>query len=364
MSRRLIERPSHRSGWVINANRAVYLAERAKARNQVGSHPLPLQQRVKTVEVPIPTLMTGPAKAKELQFIAACAISKSWRKKHAEDFKQSAYRISTKANEKPDIEAFLERFPEPDENDGDDEQDDEPDNEQEVEEDATGAPVVAGDDHIGWDEGTGESGRAGDGLGDGDVGSIDKGKGKDTGGEDGPEDGEDGEAEDESEQVHNELGVGGLGLEAHPDNYDMSVIHPDLRPGGALQYAGRPQPQPNQGVVNAPLAPPIAVPPFAPQMAPNPAPAFPSNYPHLPAHMMPPPFPPPQTQPEPIVNKDIGVKTKKPRKNPPKNSTTGSAPSASSGQVASVPAEGSKKRGRPPGSKNKPKDLPPLPPPN
>ncbi|KAF8597815.1 hypothetical protein BDV93DRAFT_513042 [Ceratobasidium sp. AG-I] len=55
------------------------------------------------------------------------------------------------------------------------------------------------------------------------------------------------------------------------------------------------------------------------------------------------------------------VKTKKPRKNPSKNSTTGSTLSASSGQVVSVPAEESKKQGHPPGSKNRPKGLPPLP---
>lgn len=217
--------------------------------------------------------MISSGKKKETQYIADCAINKTWRKANDTEYVGCAYMISTKEHNKPDIRAFLEKYPKAAESDGDG------DDEQEDASDAE--PVGATGEGEGEGEGEGDGESEGEGMGegmgedDGSVGGADhtgvgdnfctaeigysgKGKGKEKDlGEAGGED--ENENKDERRHVYNGSGVGGLGLQGRlksigthvwslclkllTSSVDMSLIDPDLRPNAIPQRGNEQLPQ-------------------------------------------------------------------------------------------------------------------------
>ncbi|KAF8599160.1 hypothetical protein BDV93DRAFT_511868 [Ceratobasidium sp. AG-I] len=70
------------------------------------------------VKRPVPHLESGTGSSKVTIRIALCGISKSWREKNPRDLTKYGHLINTKATTKPDIDAFLTKHPEPNSGNG------------------------------------------------------------------------------------------------------------------------------------------------------------------------------------------------------------------------------------------------------
>ncbi|KAF8607835.1 hypothetical protein BDV93DRAFT_552656 [Ceratobasidium sp. AG-I] len=271
-------RPEYRAQWVSNLFDAIRRAELVQASRQPGICPRPPPRRIQIVTAPIPPLQHGTGKTKTTIRVAACSISKSWRKNNEDEHKRSAQHINHKANTKPDISEFLSQHPVPTESDDEEDEDD-----LDVE-----ADVIGDGEGMGTDKGLdeyeeGEVNAAG-GKPDRDM-DLGKGKGR----------------------LELESDVTDTGLN------DMTAIDPLLRPRTAPQGRALADGHPGANPPQATLATQTAAAP----------PPFNVHYPHLPSNMIPPPMPPPPPPPQ-------------------------AQPDAPTGKPA-------KKRGRPPGSRNKPK---------
>ncbi|KAG8721868.1 hypothetical protein FRC08_009391 [Ceratobasidium sp. 394] len=109
----IVKRPSHRSSWINNLADAIRAAEVRKLK--VRSGPTPLPRKIVVVELPIPSLSRGTGSSKSVLRIAAGAISKKWREEHRDDFLKYSALVDMKAVAKPDISDFLLQNPRIDE---------------------------------------------------------------------------------------------------------------------------------------------------------------------------------------------------------------------------------------------------------
>ncbi|QRV94938.1 hypothetical protein RhiJN_22956 [Ceratobasidium sp. AG-Ba] len=98
--------PSTRSQWVTNVYRAIGVAEYVRSN---GKFAPPTKTQI--VDGPIPHLESGTGSGKMTLRIAECAISKSWRASHPDDFAKSAHLINASETIKPNVLDFLERYP-------------------------------------------------------------------------------------------------------------------------------------------------------------------------------------------------------------------------------------------------------------
>ncbi|KAG8707040.1 hypothetical protein FRC09_002066 [Ceratobasidium sp. 395] len=99
-------RPRRRPGWENNLYEAVRVAEAVKDAAKPGFHPRPLR-RIELVDRPIPQLERGKGNAKVVIRIPYCGISKSWREENKEEFHKYLHLVDMKVIRKPDITAFL-----------------------------------------------------------------------------------------------------------------------------------------------------------------------------------------------------------------------------------------------------------------
>ncbi|KAG9119635.1 hypothetical protein FRC07_005263 [Ceratobasidium sp. 392] len=98
--------PSTRSQWVTNLYRAIHVAEHVRSNGKFGP-----PQNHQIVDAPIPHLERGTGSAKVIVRVAECAISKSWRASHSDDVARFAHLINASETCKPNILDFLERHP-------------------------------------------------------------------------------------------------------------------------------------------------------------------------------------------------------------------------------------------------------------
>ncbi|QRW01120.1 hypothetical protein RhiLY_00117 [Ceratobasidium sp. AG-Ba] len=112
------KRPEYRAQWVTNLYEAIRVAQMNKARTQPGISPCPSRRRIEIVKRPISQLERGTGSSRVPVRIALCAISRSWRNVHAAELLKSQHLVNSKANAKPNIDSFLAQHPMPD--DGED----------------------------------------------------------------------------------------------------------------------------------------------------------------------------------------------------------------------------------------------------
>ncbi|QRW11229.1 hypothetical protein RhiLY_10228 [Ceratobasidium sp. AG-Ba] len=103
------KRPDYRAQWTNNLYAAIDVAEQKKP----GFRPGFRSRHMEIVRRPIPRLERGRGSSKVLIRIAHCGISKTWRKTYPDDFTKYAPLIDTRDTTKPDITSFLEQHPEP-----------------------------------------------------------------------------------------------------------------------------------------------------------------------------------------------------------------------------------------------------------
>ncbi|QRV96269.1 hypothetical protein RhiJN_24287 [Ceratobasidium sp. AG-Ba] len=104
----LTKLPDYRAQWVNNLYAAIEVAEQAKRRPRPGAS----LRRIKIIERSIPHLERGTGCTKATVCIAQSAISKSWREAHLDEFSKSTHFIGMQATAKPDIASFLAQYPE------------------------------------------------------------------------------------------------------------------------------------------------------------------------------------------------------------------------------------------------------------
>ncbi|KAG9089974.1 hypothetical protein FS749_000914 [Ceratobasidium sp. UAMH 11750] len=109
----ITKRPEYRSQWETNLYEAIRVAELDKARARPGLCPRGPPRRIELVKRPVPQLERGTGNHKVVIRIPLCAISKSWRDSNPDELKKYAHLINTKVTAKPDISAFLGKYPMP-----------------------------------------------------------------------------------------------------------------------------------------------------------------------------------------------------------------------------------------------------------
>ncbi|KAG9092551.1 hypothetical protein FS749_015622 [Ceratobasidium sp. UAMH 11750] len=114
----ITRRPNHRSQWATNLYEAIHVAQLEKNRSQPGLCPRPPQRRIEISDCPIPQLERGTGSSKVTVRIALCGVSKSWRDNHPSELLKHGHYINSKVFEKPDIRSFLAQHPMP-KHDGD-----------------------------------------------------------------------------------------------------------------------------------------------------------------------------------------------------------------------------------------------------
>ncbi|KAG8766625.1 hypothetical protein FRC12_006749 [Ceratobasidium sp. 428] len=107
----LTKRPEYRPQWVTNLFEAIRMALLETARSQPGLCPRPPRRRVVITKLPVPHLERGTGSGKFVVRIALCGISKSWREANAGELQNYTQSINFKAVEKPDICSFLAEHP-------------------------------------------------------------------------------------------------------------------------------------------------------------------------------------------------------------------------------------------------------------
>ncbi|KAG8692687.1 hypothetical protein FRC08_009601 [Ceratobasidium sp. 394] len=111
--RLVTKRPESRAQWENNFVEAVYVAELEKARSRPGLCPRFPPRIINIVKRPIPQLDRGTGNARTLVQVTHCGISREWRENNLEEFKKYGHLINVKATMKPDISAFLAKYPTP-----------------------------------------------------------------------------------------------------------------------------------------------------------------------------------------------------------------------------------------------------------
>ncbi|QRV77038.1 hypothetical protein RhiJN_05053 [Ceratobasidium sp. AG-Ba] len=107
------KRPSYRAQWEINFYEAIRVAEHEKAKAKQGLCPRFSARRLEVVRRPVPQLERGKGRRKTIVRIALCGLSKSWREANPLDLAKYKPLINVRAATKPDIGAFLRKHPLP-----------------------------------------------------------------------------------------------------------------------------------------------------------------------------------------------------------------------------------------------------------
>ncbi|KAF8759912.1 hypothetical protein RHS01_01388 [Rhizoctonia solani] len=88
----LVRRPAFRASWVNNLFDAIQSAELDRLRSRNGQSFSPSPRQVLVVEAPIPKLERSTGRIKAAVLIAASSFSKSWKNKHISIYEQAAHR--------------------------------------------------------------------------------------------------------------------------------------------------------------------------------------------------------------------------------------------------------------------------------
>ncbi|QRV94933.1 hypothetical protein RhiJN_22951 [Ceratobasidium sp. AG-Ba] len=110
----ITKRPDYRAQWETNLFEAIQVAEHEKAKAKPGLCPRFPKRQLEITRRPIPQLERGTGTNKVIVRVALCGISKAWREANPHEFTKYAPLINAKATTKPDISAFLARYPMPD----------------------------------------------------------------------------------------------------------------------------------------------------------------------------------------------------------------------------------------------------------
>ncbi|QRV78266.1 hypothetical protein RhiJN_06281 [Ceratobasidium sp. AG-Ba] len=103
------KRPDYCAQWTNNLYAAIDVAERKKPGFKSGVQ----SRRTETVRCPIPRLERGAGSQKAVVRVAHCGISKTWRETYPDEFKRYSHLINSQDTIKPNIASFLEQHPEP-----------------------------------------------------------------------------------------------------------------------------------------------------------------------------------------------------------------------------------------------------------
>ncbi|KAF8598962.1 hypothetical protein BDV93DRAFT_560861 [Ceratobasidium sp. AG-I] len=106
-------RPTHRARWETNLFEAIQVAEREKAKARPGLCPRIQPSRIQLVRRSIPHLERGTGSGKATIRIALCSFSKSWREANPDEIQKNAHLLNMKEVVKPDINDFLAKYPMP-----------------------------------------------------------------------------------------------------------------------------------------------------------------------------------------------------------------------------------------------------------
>ncbi|KAF8603014.1 hypothetical protein BDV93DRAFT_508771 [Ceratobasidium sp. AG-I] len=107
------KRPEHRARWETNLYEAIHVAEREKAKARPGLCPRIQPSRIQLVRRSIPHLERGTGSGKATIRIALCSFSKSWREANPDEIQKNAHLLNMKEVVKPDINDFLAKYPMP-----------------------------------------------------------------------------------------------------------------------------------------------------------------------------------------------------------------------------------------------------------
>ncbi|QRV96984.1 hypothetical protein RhiJN_25003 [Ceratobasidium sp. AG-Ba] len=110
----ITKRPDYQAQWETNLFEAIQVAEHEKAKAKPGLCPRFPKRQLEITRRPIPQLERGTGTNKVIVRVALCGISKAWREANPHEFTKYAPLINAKATTKPDISAFLARYPMPD----------------------------------------------------------------------------------------------------------------------------------------------------------------------------------------------------------------------------------------------------------
>ncbi|QRV74707.1 hypothetical protein RhiJN_02722 [Ceratobasidium sp. AG-Ba] len=112
------KQPDYRAQWVTNIFEAIGIAQFQTAQSRPGICPSPPHRRIEIVKRPIPNLERGTGSSRVPIRIALCSISRSWRNTYPDELQKYQHLINHKANTKPDIDTFLAQHPMRGGNDG------------------------------------------------------------------------------------------------------------------------------------------------------------------------------------------------------------------------------------------------------
>ncbi|KAG8696492.1 hypothetical protein FRC08_007114 [Ceratobasidium sp. 394] len=102
-----------------NLYEAIRIAQLAKVKAQPGLGPRPLSRQIEVARCPVPHLKRGTGSNKVTICISLCGISKSWRDQYPGKVQKYSHLINPKAATKPNIDAFLAEHPMPNNSDSD-----------------------------------------------------------------------------------------------------------------------------------------------------------------------------------------------------------------------------------------------------
>ncbi|QRV93058.1 hypothetical protein RhiJN_21076 [Ceratobasidium sp. AG-Ba] len=105
----IVKRPDYRPQWEINLYSAIDVAENVQAKPHSNRRTVP--RRIELVSRPIPQLQRGTGAGKTFVQVPLCAFNKSWQAKNVDLLQKSAYLVNMKIVNKPDINAFLDMYP-------------------------------------------------------------------------------------------------------------------------------------------------------------------------------------------------------------------------------------------------------------
>ncbi|KAB5587473.1 hypothetical protein CTheo_9089 [Ceratobasidium theobromae] len=104
----VIKRPVHRAHWETNLYEAIRVAEFKKAKARPGSSVSGLTpRRVELVKRPIPHLERGVGSGRFVVRIAACGVSKGWKEDNPEEYRRYTHLINLRVSSRPNIIQFL-----------------------------------------------------------------------------------------------------------------------------------------------------------------------------------------------------------------------------------------------------------------
>ncbi|KAB5589018.1 hypothetical protein CTheo_7543 [Ceratobasidium theobromae] len=110
----VVKWPSHRANWVNNLFDAIEVAETKKleARARFScSTTAKLPQKVSTIDLPVPLIRRNAGSGKAVIQIPLCVVSKSWREQHSREYAKISHLIEPRVAIKPNISDFLLQHP-------------------------------------------------------------------------------------------------------------------------------------------------------------------------------------------------------------------------------------------------------------